>query len=226
MATAARNSGTPQKILDIAERLLQVRGYNGFSYADIAAALRVTKASLHYHFPSKADLGRRLMQRYTENFLSALATIDASGANAWGRLRRYVSIYSEVLATNRMCLCGMLAAEYATLPKPIRMEVIRFFDANEAWLVGVLDEGRQAKVMDFPGPAIETARALVAGLEGAMMLARSYGEAERFDRAARTLLAELASAPSASSRPSRSRLARARVGDSSSGSRVPSAEPP
>jgi TetR/AcrR family transcriptional regulator, transcriptional repressor for nem operon len=101
------------------------------------------------------------------------------------------------------------AAEYATLPKPIRMEVIRFFEANEDWLVGVLEQGRQAKVIDFPGPAIDTARALVAGLEGAMMLARSYGDAERFDRAARTLLAELASAPPASSRPSRSRLARA-----------------
>jgi TetR/AcrR family transcriptional regulator, transcriptional repressor for nem operon len=192
MASASRQSGTPQKILDSAERLLQVRGYNGFSYADIATALRVTKASLHYHFPSKADLGRRLMQRYTQNFLTALAAIDASGADAREKLQRYVSIYSDVLANNRMCLCGMLAAEYATLPKPIRLEVIRFFDANEAWLAGVLDEGRQAKAMHFPGSAIEAARVLIAGLEGAMMLARSYGEAERFDRTGRRLLAELA----------------------------------
>jgi TetR/AcrR family transcriptional regulator, transcriptional repressor for nem operon len=192
MASASRQSGTPQKILDSAERLLQVRGYNGFSYADIATALRVTKASLHYHFPSKADLGRRLMQRYTQNFLTALAAIDASGADARETLQRYVSIYSDVLANNRMCLCGMLAAEYATLPKPIRLEVIRFFDANEAWLAGVLDEGRQAKAMHFPGSAIEAARVLIAGLEGAMMLARSYGEAERFDRTGRRLLAELA----------------------------------
>jgi TetR/AcrR family transcriptional regulator, transcriptional repressor for nem operon len=192
MASASRQSGTPQKILDSAERLLQVRGYNGFSYADIATALRVTKASLHYHFPSKADLGRRLMQRYTQNFLTALAAIDASGADAREKLQRYVSIYSDVLANNRMCLCGMLAAEYATLPKPIRLEVIRFFDANEAWLAGVLDEGRQAKAMHFPCSAIEAARVLIAGLEGAMMLARSYGEAERFDRTGRRLLAELA----------------------------------
>jgi TetR/AcrR family transcriptional repressor of nem operon len=171
---------------------LQVRGYNGFSYADIATALRVTKASLHYHFPSKADLGRRLMQRYTQNFLAALAAIDSSGADARGKLQRYVSIYSDVLANNRMCLCGMLAAEYATLPKPIRVEVIRFFDTNEAWLAGVLDEGRQAQAVHFPGSAIEAARVLIAGLEGAMMLARSYGEAERFDRTGRRLLAELA----------------------------------
>jgi TetR/AcrR family transcriptional regulator, transcriptional repressor for nem operon len=198
MATALRKSRTHQKILDIAERLLQVRGYNGFSYADIAGVLRVTKASLHYHFPSKADLGRQLMERYTQNFVAALAAIDASRASASEKLQRYVAIYADVLANNRMCLCGMLAAEYATLPKQVKLEVTRFFDANEAWLVGVLGEGKRAKVIHFSGPAIEAARVLVAGLEGAMMLARTYGDKERFKRASNRLLVELASAGSAS----------------------------
>ena len=40
-----------------------------------------------------------------------------------------------------MCLCGMLAADYETLPTPMREAVIRFFDANEAWLTRVLEEG-------------------------------------------------------------------------------------
>ena len=182
MPATSTNSGTSEKILDIAERLMQVRGYNGFSYADIAQALRVTKASLHYHFPSKSDLGRRLMERYTENFAGALAEIDASSADPRKKLERYVAIYASVLAQNRMCLCGMLAAEYATLPKPIRSEVLRFFDANESWLARVLEEGRQAKAFRFAGPAVEAARALIAALEGAMMMARSYGDAERFDR--------------------------------------------
>ena len=44
---------TSARILDIAERLVQTRGFNAFSYADIAAALHVTKATLHYHFPTK-----------------------------------------------------------------------------------------------------------------------------------------------------------------------------
>ena len=53
----AATTDTPQRILDVAERLVQTRGFNGFSYADIADALKVTKASLHYHFRGKADLG-------------------------------------------------------------------------------------------------------------------------------------------------------------------------
>jgi TetR/AcrR family transcriptional regulator, transcriptional repressor for nem operon len=190
MGVAVR-AGTAQRILDVAERLMQVRGYNGFSYADIAAALRVTKASLHYHFPTKAELARRLMERYTQTFLAALDKIDATDVTAREKLRRYVSIYSEVLANNRMCLCGMLAAEYATLPKPVRTEVTRFFDANEAWLTKVLGEARDGAGAKFAGPATEAARMMIATLEGAMMLARSYGEAERFDRAGERVLAEV-----------------------------------
>jgi TetR/AcrR family transcriptional regulator, transcriptional repressor for nem operon len=198
MTTAARNGETAQRILDIAERLMQVRGYNGFSYADIAETMRLTKASLHYHFPSKAELGRRLMERYTENFLAALSEIDASGAVARDKLQRYVSIYAEVLANKRMCLCGMLAAEFATLPKSVKAEVTRFFDANESWLAGVLEQGQRSKSLKFNGPVGETARTISASLEGAMMLARTYDDVERFNRAAQRLLADIAGSPSAS----------------------------
>src|SRR5438105_15931363 len=107
MATA-----TSQRILDIAERLVQTRGYNGFSYADIAAALRVTKASLHYHYPAKADLGKELIERYERNFLVALAKIDEESADARDKLRRYAGLYAGVLRGDRMCLRGMLAAEF------------------------------------------------------------------------------------------------------------------
>ena len=54
---------TAARILDVAERLVQTRGFNGFSYADVASELDVTKASLHYHFPGKAELGQALIAR-------------------------------------------------------------------------------------------------------------------------------------------------------------------
>jgi TetR/AcrR family transcriptional repressor of nem operon len=171
---------TSQRILDIAERLVQTRGFNGFSYADIAESLKVTKASLHYHFPAKADLGQRLIERYEKNFLAALGRIDAAGKDARDKLRRYAAIYEEVLRADRMCLCGMLAAEYGTLPKPMREEMRHFFDANEHWLVRVLQEGRKSKVLKFQGTPAEAAQALIGALEGALMIARSYGDVARF----------------------------------------------
>jgi TetR/AcrR family transcriptional regulator, transcriptional repressor for nem operon len=186
MATA-----TSQRILDIAERLVQTRGFNGFSYADIAEALKVTKASLHYHYPAKADLGKELIERYERNFLAALATIDAESADAREKLRRYTAIYADVLSADRMCLCGMLAAEFATLPKPMRDPMRHFFDENERWLTAVLQQGKRDKTLKFSGAAAEAAQALVGGLEGAMMIARSYGDVARFTSTSDRLLASL-----------------------------------
>jgi len=191
MPRSAASTSTSQRILDVAERLVQTRGFNGFSYADIASALTLTKASLHYHFPTKADLGKRLIERYEQGFLQALGEIERTTPDARERLHRYAKIYTDVLRANRMCLCGMLAAEYATLPKPMREEMRHFFDENERWLVGVLEEGRKNGTLRFTGPAIDAARALVGALEGAMMLARSYGDVSRLQGVADRLIAEL-----------------------------------
>jgi TetR/AcrR family transcriptional repressor of nem operon len=191
MRRLAHKPDTSGRILDIAERLLQTRGYNAFSYADIAQSLHITKASLHYHFPTKADLGKRLIERYEHSFIDALANIDRTGANASEKLRRYVDIYVEVLRNDRMCMCGMLAAEYATLPKPMKAELKRFFDENERWLVALLEEGLATKQLRFAGSAREMAQLLVGSLEGAMMLARSYDDVARFEATAERLLSGL-----------------------------------
>jgi TetR/AcrR family transcriptional regulator, transcriptional repressor for nem operon len=180
---------TATRILDIGERLVQIRGFNGFSYADVAAELDMTKAALHYHFPGKAELGRALIERYTERFAAALAEIDARIPDAPAKLDAYAGLYADVLRDRRMCLCGMLAAEYQTLPDPMRDAVIAFIDANEAWVAKVLSDGRRDGTIALAGPASDAARLIVSGLEGAMLVARPYGDVARFDTAAEGLLA-------------------------------------
>jgi TetR/AcrR family transcriptional repressor of nem operon len=187
-----RNAGTAQRILDVAERLVQVRGFNGFSYADVAAELGVTKASLHYHYAGKAELGQALIARYAERFGERLTAIDAETADAPAKLAAYASLYGDVLRGRRMCLCGMLAAEYETLPEPIRQTVVAFFDDNETWLEGVLEQGRADGDLRFDASARDTARMIIAGLEGAMLVARPYSDIERFQTAAATLLTNVA----------------------------------
>ena len=108
------------------------------------------------------------------------------------KLRRYAGIYAEVLRDGRMCLCGMLAAEYVTLPKAMQQELRHFFDENERWLGAVLEQGRRAGELEFSGAPREVARLLVSSLEGAMMLARSHGDVRRFRAVAERLIAALA----------------------------------
>jgi TetR/AcrR family transcriptional regulator, transcriptional repressor for nem operon len=185
---------TASRILDIAERLVQVRGFNGFSYADISSELKISKASLHYHFPGKAELGEALIRRYAARFGAALDAIDLSGGDASAKLAAYANIYADVLRDRRMCLCGMLAAEYDTLPKPMRDGIIGFFDQNETWLTGVLEQGEREGALRLSGSASEAAQTIVGGLEGALLIARPYGDVARFEAAATRLLTSLASA--------------------------------
>jgi len=191
--TAQIPSDTADRILDVAERLVQMLGFNGFSYADIAAELKITKASLHYHFATKAELGARLIARYHGRFQAALAAIDGESDDARRKLRHYAELYADVLRRNRMCLCGMLASDFATLPKPMKDGVRVFFDANEAWLTRVVEEGRRARSLRRDGQAQETARMVVSSLEGAMLVARSYGDVQRFESAATRLFADMES---------------------------------
>jgi len=189
-----REGGTAERILDAAEALVQVRGFNGFSYADVATELGVTKAALHYHFAGKAELGQALIARYASRFAGALEAVDASEHDAPGKLAAYVRLYLDVLQHNRMCLCGMLAAEYQTLPDPIRGTLIGFFDDNERWLARVLEDGRAAGTVHFSGSPHEAARMVVGALEGAMLLARPYGDSARFEAVASQLLDGLTAA--------------------------------
>ena len=137
-------------------------------------------------------MGEALIARYAERFAYALAAIDASVTPAPAKLDAYASLYAEVLREERMCLCGMLAAEYQTLPDPIRDAVVAFLDDNEAWLALVLEQGREDGSLRFSNTPADTARSIVSGLEGAMLVARPYGAIERFETAAAQLLAGLA----------------------------------
>jgi TetR/AcrR family transcriptional regulator, transcriptional repressor for nem operon len=166
-------AATAVRILDVAEGLVQTRGYEAFSYADIADALRIRKASIHYHFPSKAELTRALAARYRTTFAERVAAIEAEHPDPTRRLMRYVRLYQEALKDgDHMCLPGMLASDAGTLPEPVRQEVSRFFEEQEAWLIALLAQGRQTGEFRYEGKAETAAAALVAGLEGAMLLAR------------------------------------------------------
>ncbi len=183
---------TSVRILGAAQRLVQTRGYNGFSYADVADGVGIRKASIHYHFPNKGDLGRELVARYRARFRRERVRIEGATGDSRRRLERYAGLYRVVLEDEgRMCLCGMMAADLATLPEGVQGEVRGFFAENATWLAGVLREGRGAGALGFEGEPEAEARLLLSSLEGAMLLARSDGGVSGFDAVARPALRRL-----------------------------------
>ena len=177
------------QILDVAQELIQLRGYNGFSFGDIAGQIGIKAAAIHYHFPTKADLGLALMKRYRGRLHASLEKIDEQAAGPRKKLERYVLLFHATMRPDhRMCMCGMLATEMTTLSGPMRDEVRAFFEDNEAWIARVLGEGRKSRTFDFEGSPAAAARILYSTLQGVMISARVFEDAGRLAPAARWLL--------------------------------------
>jgi len=172
--TRRRPPDRRERILDAAERMARRGGYHGFSFRDVAAAVGVKSASIHHHFPTKEDLARELASRYCARFIASLGDPTESGA-----VERLVAGYRSAIRTDdQMCLCGIFGAEIDALPAAVVGAVRCFYRANVDWAARALR-----------GDDVEArAETLVAGLAGALLTARSLGDADMFDRVAERLV--------------------------------------
>jgi len=175
-ATRSRPANRRDQLLDAAELLARHNGYHGFSFRDVAARVGVKSASVHHHFPTKPDLVTALADRYRVRFLDRLGPADERGA-----LLRLIAGFRDALtADDKMCLCGLLGAEADGLPQEVSNSVNRFFEDLVAWTAQAIGTEKIA--------SRDRAETIVAGLEGAMILARSMRDPELFDRVAARLL--------------------------------------
>ena len=175
---------------------MQAHGYHGVSYAAIAAQVGIRKASVFHHFPTKEDLVRAAVARYRATLRAGLAAIDETGDDPRVKLERYAGLYRGLLERRgHMCLCGLLAAEATTLPEAVRGEVRGYFVEHEAWLGDVLAAGRVAALLRGDGSPTDAAQRLLAGVEGALLVAQAHDDDARFDAIAAGLLADLRAIP-------------------------------
>lgn len=179
---------TKEHILSAAQKLVQQRGFNGFSYADIAEEVGIRKASLHHHFATKAELGIALIEGYSAQLDTELVRISALPAKADAKLAAYVAIFRGSLDAERMCLGGMLASEWLTLDATMLPGLKRFFARNIEWLTEVVAEGKSQKIFILAGTAADHSRVLLAALQGALLITRATGDHEAFDRTALLLI--------------------------------------
>jgi TetR/AcrR family transcriptional repressor of nem operon len=192
MADGGFMKETAQQILDVAQDLVRCRGYSAFSYADISKQVGIRKASIHYHFPSKEELGKELVKRYHSIFQRKLQAIEHSEPDPREQLRQFVALYRSGLSACQMCLCGMLSAEIEVLPDSVQAEVRGFLDETHAWLTRVLAAGEAASCLQLRISPETEASLLLATVQGAQLMARAATDSlAKFDGMATPLLASL-----------------------------------
>lgn len=172
------------KLLDAAQDLVQMNGFNAFSYGHLSEAVGIKTASIHYHFPSKEDLGEALIRRYRKRFNAVLEQIEAEHDAAPARIEQYAELFLQTLRQGgKICLCGMLASDYLTLPETMRNEVRAFFVENQAWLTKNLEQGKRRGEFTYRSDAVDVAISFFSMLEGAMLDARMFQDESRLQRA-------------------------------------------
>lgn len=170
-----------ETILTAARLRAQAHGYTGLNFRDLAEEVGIKSASLHYYFPTKADLGEAVARRYREDSAAGLEKMWAKSQDPAACLKRYPGVFRKALEDgNRMCMCSQMAAEFDDLPDAVKVEVKRFADDHMDWLAKVLSA---AKPGATSAATRQRARAIYSAVTGAQLLARSRADIKIYDEA-------------------------------------------
>jgi TetR/AcrR family transcriptional repressor of nem operon len=168
---------TRTRILDLAEGLLLERGFNAFSYQHIARELAVKPAAIHYHFPSKDDLGRAIVARQLRRLRKWRDLPRIADLSPVQQLEALLAVYDNHANQEcRVCLFGALAADFLTLPPAMQAELRTFNSELTAWLAQVLAVGKAMGTLRFVGSPSAKAVQVLTTLAGALQVARVHGE--------------------------------------------------
>lgn len=163
------------ELLDLAQGMIQERGYNAFSFKDLATAVGIKTASVHYHFPSKGVLGLEVMQRYLAQLEESLL-LWRKLPNETARLRAFVASYRQTQVRGAICLCGSMASDIQTLDQPIRDPIQRYLEQSELWVAQCIQAGLDCGEFQSPLSAEMLAMSLLSSLQGALILSRAQSK--------------------------------------------------
>ncbi len=191
---------TRTKILDTAQELCQQLGHQGFSFRHIAQTLGIKSASVHHHFADKDALLRALVQRYSQDFFARFVELEKKSTTARATLTGLADEFALHMAERgRLCLCGMLAAEYEPLSPELRVALADFFSKTSSHLAQLLETGRRAGEFTFEGSPDIVARSILASFQGMLLSSRIAGGKEAFQEMSRWMISQILTLPQESS---------------------------
>ena len=140
---------TAKRIMDVAHQLLVERGFSAFSYADIADAIHIRKASIHHHFPTKTALVVAVLDRHRQRMLEAHAALDKHVSSPVDRLKKFVGHWEACIQsmTEPFCIAALLGAELPGLPEEVQAEVEKHFIHLRQWIARTLKAGLKQKTI-------------------------------------------------------------------------------
>lgn len=188
-------SKTREQLEDRAEYYIRSGGFASFSFRDLARDLGIKSASVHYHFPTKSDLGVAVAERYNQRFRDALPDPDTTDRANDALLRHYIGMFhTEMMESNRVCLCAVLSVERTTLSDDMKASLEAFYDLNLVWLTSVFSSKTTGAGLTRT-QAYQRACQIFSTLQGALLGAWAKQDRVYFENSARGLYKDLFGKP-------------------------------
>ena len=160
-----------------ATEAVQRSGLQNLSFRTLADQVGVKSSSVHYYFPEKSDLAANLIESYTESFVEILGDIDKKHQSLSDKIDAFVKIFEDVVKAKKFCLCGMMAAEVATLNDANRKLISNYFKILENWLAVQFENNKNQIDSNYTPETL--AQIVLSGLEGAILLDRVDDDQDR-----------------------------------------------
>jgi TetR/AcrR family transcriptional repressor of nem operon len=168
---------TREAILEVATRLIQIKGYKATSLDDVLRESGVGKGSFYYYFKSKEELGHAILDSLIGSFIQR--TVEPCFADEAGRpLDQIRCFLDRVVQAQRECNCvggcplGNLASELSDVHEGFRARLVEVFSAWRHRLTLALRRGRDHGAVSADCRPEEVAQFLVASLEGAILITK------------------------------------------------------
>lgn len=161
---------TKEQIIKIADSFIREKGFNAFSFYDISNKVGIKTASIHYHFPSKADLGVAVINDHVEKLNIVVEEFRLK--SPVDKLNKFFSIYSNIKNENKICLVGSLATDFNTLNEKVKVKLKEFSELFLNWVSEFLEIGRKQDIFDFKGESRAKALMIISNMLAIVQLSR------------------------------------------------------
>ncbi len=179
---------TRSEIIKIADELIREKGFNAFSFYDISKALGIKNASVHYHFPTKNDLGIAVVNEYLAKLEEMMA--DSADKEPTERINVYLSIYTSTKAEGRICLVGSLASDLQTVDSELKVNLKQLVDKILNWVTDILADGQTRGVFAFSVVPRTKALMIITNMLASLQLTRLTDEQD-FETIKQTIIKDI-----------------------------------
>lgn len=163
---------TKTEIVELATNLILERGFNAFSYADIAKALQIKNAAVHYHFPTKEDLGVAVMKQQQSFVKTLIHNLKVQGVSEIGQLMALIDIYNGCVTNKLICALGSMGSDVLTLSERVQVEIKNDYVKVWEWVSQILEAGKDKNLFRFEGQASTKAAMILNNLMAGAIVAR------------------------------------------------------